>query len=200
MKADRKDRIAERLGRSSVGIAGLGGLGSNAAVALARAGIGKLVLVDFDSVEKGNLNRQAYTLAQVGRLKTDSIRENIMAINPSVSLELHCKKLEVGNLEEPFKDVDVIVEALDEASVKAGFIEEILLKLPDKPLVAASGVAGYGGSERLQVRKTGKLYFIEDPDAMSSEEDVLLAPKVGLFAHWQANTVLEILLEGLDGH
>ena len=104
------------------------------------------------------------------------------------------RHLEPGSMYEPFRDVDVAVEALDAAQTKARFIEEVLLNLPGKPVVAASGVAGYGGSERISLRRSGDLFLVQDPESKSSDEGVLLAPKVGLMAHYQDNTVLEILL------
>jgi sulfur carrier protein ThiS adenylyltransferase len=192
--------VADKLSNSSVGIAGLGGLGSNVAMALARAGVGHLVLVDFDVVERKNLNRQAYTVSQVGMRKTEALALNITSANPDVRIDIHDVELSKGGMEGPFTDVDVVVEALDSAETKATFIEEILLKLPDKPLVAASGVAGYGNSDRVRTLRTGNLYLVNDDEAPSSEDDVLLAPRVGLFAYWQANTVLEILLGDGDGN
>jgi sulfur carrier protein ThiS adenylyltransferase len=99
-------------------------------------------------------------------------------------------------MHEPFEEVDVVVEALDAARTKADFIEDVLTNLPGKPLVGASGVAGYGGSERLKLERFGDLYLVQDHEARSSEEDVLVSPKVGLFAHYQANVVLELLLGG----
>ncbi|HEC94883.1 MAG TPA: sulfur carrier protein ThiS adenylyltransferase ThiF [Thermoplasmatales archaeon] len=188
--------IRKKLKEASVGIAGLGGLGSNAAVSLARAGIGKLVLVDFDKVEESNLDRQYYFLHQVGKPKVDAIKENIQNINPEVKVETCNLKLEKGVMEKPFKDVDVIIEALDDAEIKAAFIEEILVKLPRKPLVAASGVAGYGNSERIKTLRSGNLFLCYDEYAPSSEEDVLMAPRVALMANWEANLALEIILGG----
>lgn len=95
---------------------------------------------------------------------------------------------------EPFREVDVVVEAFDSARTKVSFMEEVLRDLPGKPLVVASGVAGYGGSERVSLRRSGSLYLVQDPEARSSDEDVLLCPKVGMMAHYQANVVLEIIL------
>jgi sulfur carrier protein ThiS adenylyltransferase len=189
-----KEKIREKLKNSSVGIAGLGGLGSNAAVSLARAGVGRLVLVDFDKVEHNNLDRQYYFLDQVGKPKTSAIKENLERINPSVEVMVFNKKLEKGSMSDPFKDVDVVIEALDNAETKTGFIEEILLSLPGKPVVGASGVAGYGHSDRVNTKKMGNLYMVYDEHARSSDEDVLMAPRVTLIANWQANIVLEILL------
>lgn len=194
MNRRKLDKIKKKLKQSSVGIAGVGGLGSNAAIALARAGIGRLILVDFDIVEKNNLDRQYYFLDQVRKQKVEALKENIKRINPLVNVEIYNLKLEKDLMEKPFKDVDVIIEALDSAEIKATFIEEILLKLPDKTIVAASGVAGYGHSERIKTQYYGNLYLCHDEHASSSDEDVLTAPRVALMANWEANLALEIIL------
>jgi len=194
MNVKKAERIRKKLKASSVGIAGLGGLGSNAAVALARVGIGRLLLVDFDDVEKSNLNRQYYFLDQVGKLKVEALKENIQRINPELHVETHQSKLEKGSMEKPFKDVDVVIEALDSAETKATFIEEVLLKLPDKPLVAASGVAGYGHCDRIITQHCGNLHMCYDEHALSSDDDVLMAPRVALMANWEANLALELIL------
>jgi sulfur carrier protein ThiS adenylyltransferase len=194
MNGDKQQKIRARLKTCCVGIAGVGGLGSNAAISLIRAGVGSFVLVDFDNVEQGNLNRQYYFRDQIGEKKVDALKENFIRINPSVSVEIHCEKLLPGSMTRYFKEVDVIVEALDDAQTKIGFIEEVLHMLPDTPLVAASGVAGYGHSDRISTRRVGNLYVCYDENAKSSDEDVLMAPKVCLMANWQANIVLEILL------
>ncbi len=190
--------IKSRLGKATIGIAGLGGLGSNVAMALARAGIGRLIIVDFDEVEESNLNRQAYTVDQVGMRKTEALMQNISKANPSVDVTAVHLKLEPGSMDAPFGSVDIVIEALDSAETKSIFIEEISLKLPDKPIIVASGVAGIRGTERIQTRKTGNLYLVQDEDAPSSDDAPVLAPKVGIFAHWQASLALQILLEGAD--
>ena len=194
MNIEKSEKIKKKLSESSVGIAGLGGLGSNATVALARAGIGRLAIVDFDIVEKKNLTRQYYFLDQVGKLKIEALRENIEKINPKVMIETHNQKLEKGSMEKPFTGVDVVIEALDSAETKAAFIEEILTKLPNKPIVAASGVAGYGHSDRITTKRLGNLYMCYDEKAKSSDDDVLMAPRVALMANWEANLALEIIL------
>ena len=109
-------------------------------------------------------------------------------------VETHDHRLENGSMEKPFRNVDVVIEALDNAKTKADFIEEILLKLPDKPVVAASGVAGYGHSDRIKTIRSGNLYLCYDEQARSSDEDVLMAPRVGLMANWEANLAVEIIL------
>jgi len=194
MNKEKFDKVKKKLKNASVGIAGIGGLGSNAAIALVRAGIGRLVLVDFDKVEKSNLDRQYYFLDQIGKPKVDVIKENIRRIDPNVKVETYDLKLERGSMAKPFKDVDVVIEALDKAVTKTEFIEEILLNLPEKPLVAASGVAGYGHSERIATKRLGKLNMCYDEYALSSENDILMAPRVCLIANWEANLALEIIL------
>jgi sulfur carrier protein ThiS adenylyltransferase len=188
------EKIQKKLKQSYIGIAGLGGLGSNAAVSLVRAGIGHLVLVDFDKVESSNLDRQYYFLNDIGNRKVDSLKVIIKKINPQVDLITHNLKLEKGQMEKPFKEVDVVIEALDNAETKTLFIEEILAKLPEKPIVAASGVAGYGNTDRITTKRLGNLYMCYDGQAKSSDDDVLMAPRVTLMANWEANLALEIIL------
>jgi len=194
MNKEEQDRIIKCLKQSRVGIAGVGGLGSNAAVSLIRAGVGNLVIVDNDRVEESNLNRQYYFSDQIGQRKVDALKENIVRITKDACIETHYEKLKPGNITTYFQDVDVIIEALDNAVTKVEFIEEVLQKLPDVPVVAASGVAGYGHSDRICTRMMGNLYICYDENARSSDEDVLMAPKVCLMANWQANIVLELLL------
>ncbi len=194
MNEEKNKKILKILKKSSVGIAGLGGLGSNVAVSLARAGIGCLILVDFDKVEKSNLSRQYYFLDQVGILKTKALKDNIKKINPDVEVIIYNTKLKKGSMEKYFKNTDVIIEALDEAKTKTNFIEEIMLKLPKKPIIAVSGIAGYGHSERITKKSFNNLNVVYDENAKCCEDDVLLAPRVAFFANWEANIAIEILL------
>jgi sulfur carrier protein ThiS adenylyltransferase len=194
MNKEKANKIKKKLKESSVGIAGLGGLGSNAAVALARTGVGRLVLIDFDIIEESNLTRQYYFLDQIGKLKTDALKDNIKKINPSIIIDAYNEKLMKGSMEIRFKDVDVVIEALDSAETKVTFIEEILTKLPDKPIIAASGVSGYGHSDRISTKNLGRLFLCYDENAKSSDNDILVAPRVGIIANWEANLALEILL------
>jgi len=189
----KKEKIKKILSTKKVGIAGSGGLGSNIAISLARSGILYFTLVDFDRVEKSNLNRQYFFLDQIGKEKVTALEENIHQINPDVTCTLVHHKLEKDSMWEPFKNVDVVVEALDQAETKTQFIEEIMTHLPSTPIVAASGVAGIGHSDRITTKQIGNLNLVYDEHALSSDEDVLLAPKVCLMANWQANIVLELL-------
>jgi len=194
MDKEKINKIMKKLKESSVGIAGAGGLGSNAAVSLARSGIGRLIIVDFDKVEKTNLNRQYYFTNQIGKVKVKALKDNIKKINPSVKVDVYNEKLEKGSMEKHFKDVNVIIEALDSAEMKTAFVEEIMHKLTKIPVIAASGVAGYGHSERIVTKHLGNLYMVYDANARSSEDDVLMAPRVCLMANWEANLALELIL------
>jgi sulfur carrier protein ThiS adenylyltransferase len=194
MNIEKSKKIKKDLKKFSVGIAGAGGLGSNAAISLARVGIGRIVIVDFDIIEESNLNRQYYFQDQIGTIKVEALKQNIQRINPEIIVETVNKKLIKGSMDKYFHDVDVIIEALDNAETKTSFIEEIMMKLSDIPVVAASGVAGYGFSDRIKTIRLGNLYMCYDEKAKSSDEDILTAPKVCLMANWEANIVLEILL------
>ncbi len=189
-------KAAEILRSSTVGVAGLGGLGSNAAVSLARSGIGKLVLVDFDVVELSNLNRQYYTIEDVGRPKTEALAEIIGRINPYVELEVHNEVITAENCSMLFREADVVIEAVDEAETKSVIIESILAETEDVPVVAASGIAGYGMNDKMKERKIGRLTLIGDEQTEVKEGVPLLAPRVCIAAGMQANAAIELILDG----
>lgn len=186
--------IKKTLVHNTVGIAGCGGLGSNAAVALARTGIGKLIIADHDIIEQGNLNRQFYFYNQVGRKKVFTLLENISLVNPDVKVEPHDVKLSPEITTDIFKDCDVIIEAFDLAKMKQMIIETVLDKMKGKPLVVGIGLAGYGKSNSIRLRNEGNLYVCGDGISETSENNPPLAPRVGIVANMQANQVLEILL------
>jgi sulfur carrier protein ThiS adenylyltransferase len=189
--------IKKHVGRYKVGIAGCGGLGSNCAVALARIGIGELVLVDFDVVESSNLNRQYYFFNQVGRKKVHALRENIRNIDPGVKIEVHDTTITSKNVAELFRDCDVIVEAFDRAEMKHMLVEEIISTFSQKYIVTAVGLAGWGKSNDIRVRYSDNLVICGDELDEVTEELPPLAPRVGIVANIQANEVLYILLEKL---
>ena len=184
----------KKLKKSTVGIAGCGGLGSNCAVALARVGIGTLIIADFDVIEESNLNRQYYFRDQIGQKKAFALNANINRINPDVKVLSIQKKLESSDIIKLFHDCDVIVEAFDKKEMKQMIIETVLSELPDKPLVVASGLAGWGDNNSLRTRKIDNLYICGDEVTETSEDLPPLGPRVGVVANMQANVVLEILL------
>ncbi len=195
MLARHTPGVHEKIKSSVVGIAGLGGLGSPVAIALARIGIGTLILVDFDVVEPSNLNRQQYFFHQIGMPKVEALRETLLKISPYVKVLIHREWLDPGNVERIFREARVIVEAFDRADQKAMLINAVSEKLPEAYIVAASGVAGYGDNNEIKtVRFSRRLYIVGDQKTPARPGTGLMAPRVGIAAHHQANTVLRILL------
>jgi len=188
------EQIKNILKDKIVGIAGAGGLGSNCAVALARVGVGTIIIADHDKVSESNLNRQYFFYDQIGRLKASTLKENINRINPSVNIIAFDVKLIPDNITTIFQDCDVIVEAFDLAVEKEMFIETVLQNFPEKPLVVGLGIAGWGMNELVHVRKLDKMYICGDEVSEISAELPPIAPRVGIVANMQANVVLEILL------
>jgi sulfur carrier protein ThiS adenylyltransferase len=187
--------IESHLRQFRAGIAGAGGLGSNCAVALARCGIGTLVIADFDIVELPNLNRQFYFTDQTGRLKTDALKENIMRINPAVKVITHAVKLDENNIPEVFTGCDIIVEAFDRNDMKQMLIETVESVMPGIPVIIGSGLAGYGDNDSIRSRKIDDtLYVCGDESTTAGDELPPLAPRVGIVANMQANTVIDILM------
>lgn len=186
--------VYNTLRKSSAAICGLGGLGSNTAVALARAGIGKLLLIDFDRVDITNLNRQHYFIDDIGRYKTEALTDIIRRINPIIELEtktiLMTEENSVGALEE----YDLVCECFDKAENKAMLINTILSKT-DKTIVSASGMAGYFSSNMITTKKAMNRLYICGDGVSGMEKASLMAPRVGICAMHQANMVLRILLD-----
>jgi len=187
--------IKKRLSAYRVGIAGAGGLGSNCAVALARCGVGTIVICDFDLVEEPNLNRQYYFLSQCGMKKTEALRQNILAANPEINVIAHDVVLNRQNIPSLFSGCDVIVEAFDSAEMKEMIIDTVQTSLPGIPLIIGSGLAGWGNNNSIRSRKVDDTLYICGDEATETTEDLPpLAPRVGIVAAMQANCVLEILL------
>ncbi|OGU58155.1 MAG: thiamine biosynthesis protein ThiF [Ignavibacteria bacterium RBG_13_36_8] len=181
----------EKLQNSAVGIAGCGGLGSNAAVALVRAGIGKLILIDSDSVEESNLNRQFFFQTDIGKEKVTALANHLKNINPNVTLDTLHIKLEPNNIKPLFKDADLLIEAFDKAEEKHWLIESWCKSFPHKPIICASGLSGIGKTERLKVKHAGQIYICGDEESDMSIG--LCSARVAIVANMQANVAIEIL-------
>lgn len=187
--------LHEKIKKSKVAIVGLGGLGSNIALSLARVGIGKLLLFDFDIVEPSNLNRQQYFIKHIGMNKTDAIKDVIHQCNPFVDIYTENIFIDKNNIKELFKDVDIIVEAFDTAESKAILVNTVLSEMPHKKIVAASGLAGYFSSNSIITKKMkDNLYIVGDNKSESKPGCGLMAPRVGIAANHQANMVLRLIL------
>jgi len=189
--------ISEKLNRAIVGIAGLGGLGSNVAVALARGGVGRLVIVDFDTIDKSNLNRQQYFTDQIGEEKVSALTENLKRVNPQVSIEGHKVKLDAGNIPDIFADCEVIAECFDKAEEKQMLVEAVLGKMDKPVVVSVSGLAGYGNSNAIKTRRISeRLILIGDNESGIDTVGLLTAARVGIAACHQANAIIEVILDG----
>ncbi len=187
--------VHSKVKAATVGIAGLGGLGSAIAVALARVGVGKLIVADFDVVEPSNLNRQQYFVDQIGLLKTEALVSNLRKINPYVEVEAHAVKLTPDNL-QLFDDVDVMIEAFDRADQKAMLLQAFTAQQPDVPFIGASGMAGFGAEETIGVKKMGRnIYVVGDLATGARPGYGLMAPRVGIVASMQANLALRLIVE-----
>ena len=193
------NELQQAFSTAVVAICGLGGLGSNIAIALARAGIGKLILIDFDRVDITNLHRQQYKADQIGMYKTDALADNLREIAPYIELEAHTERITEENAVTLLKDADIICEAFDDAECKAMLTNTVLSELPDKYLVAASGMAGMGVTNSIKTRRiTSKFYLCGDETSDVSDGIELVAPRVALCAAHQAHTVLRILAKQFE--
>jgi len=190
------NQIKSILSQKVVGIAGVGGLGSNCAASLLRSGVGKLIIADYDTVSELNLSRQFYFSDQIGQKKVNALRDNLLRIYPEACIQIHDTRVTTENAALLFSTCDVVVEAFDEASQKEMFISFMLINFQEKPLVAGSGMAGWGRQGLLQTVESDNLYICGDEQSEASEENPPLAPRVNIVSNMQADKVLELLLKG----
>jgi sulfur carrier protein ThiS adenylyltransferase len=184
----------DKLARSVVGIAGLGGLGSMVAAALARTCVGHLILCDFDQVEESNLNRQNYFVDQVGMNKVDASVLNLQRINPHITLESHHGKLSSNDIQKVFKDAHIICECFDKADQKQMIVETVLSEM-NVPVVTASGLAGVGQSNLIRTQvMSNRLTMVGDQTNDINLGLPLTAGRVWIAAAHQANAIIEHLI------
>lgn len=187
--------VCEALKKAHVGIAGLGGLGSNIGVMLTRLGVGQLTLADFDTVDLSNLNRQHYMLKHIGKPKTDALASQLREINPYIRLTCFPEKITEENAFSVFDGCSIVCEAFDNAAAKAMLVNTLLLACPDKKIVAASGLAGYGSANDIKTRQVmNNFYICGDSQSDIADGLCLMAPRAALCAAHQANMVLRLLL------
>jgi sulfur carrier protein ThiS adenylyltransferase len=195
MAARHTPGVHARLKAATVGIAGVGGLGSAVAVALARVGVGRLVIADFDVVEPSNLNRQQYFVDQLGQFKVDALAANLARINPYVAVKAQRVLLGPDNIPAVFAPCSIVVEAFDRADMKAMLVNTLLGALPEVTVVAASGLAGYGTNNTILTRRVSRrLYLVGDEVSEAAPGNGLMAPRVGIAAGHQANQAIRIIL------
>lgn len=185
---------SEKLKEAKVCILGLGGLGSNVAVLLARLGIGSLKLVDFDTVEVSNLNRQQYRISHIGIKKTEAMKNIIREINPFVEVEILDIKVDRENIYSIVGDIEIVVEAFDRAETKAMLMEELLTNT-NKIVVSASGMAGLGSANEIVTRKIRNNFYLIGDNYSDYEEYLgIMSTRVMICAAHQANMVLRLIL------
>lgn len=189
--------LQDKLQKAKVAIAGLGGLGSNIAIGLARIGVGKLHLVDFDRVDLTNLNRQHYFIHHLGQYKTEALKKQILEINPYIRVSTDCLKITARNVATLFSDADIICEAFDVPENKAMLVNTVLEQLPDKWLVSGNGMAGYGKSNLIQTKAIMSKFYLCGDNISSNEAQPLMAPRVAICAGHEANMVAELIIEHL---
>lgn len=187
--------ISKKLKKTRVCILGLGGLGSNVVVLLARSGIGSLKLVDFDIVEASNLNRQQYRISHIGLKKTEAMKSIIREINPFVEVDISDIKVDRENIYSIVGDIELVVEAFDRAETKAMTLEALLTNT-NKIVVSASGMAGLGSANEIVTRKIkDNFYLIGDNYSDYEEYSGIMSTRVMICAAHQANMVLRLILE-----
>lgn len=187
--------IRKKLWDSSVSVAGLGGIGSNTAVMLARAGVGNLHLADFDVVDITNLNRQAYAARHIGMKKTEAIKEIITDINPYINIKTEDVYINESNVSVIFRDTEILCEAFDAAENKAMLINTALAEIEGIKVVSGSGMAGCFDSNLIKTKKiTGSLYVCGDGVNGIESGNHLMSPRVSICAGHQANMIIRLIL------
>lgn len=185
--------LQKRFAAASVAVCGLGGLGSNVAIHLARAGIGRLHLIDFDTVDITNLNRQQYFPDQLGEYKSQALKDTLQRLAPYCDITSQTVRLDEENIPKLLEPYDVIAECFDNAEQKAMLVNSVLEAFPKKYLVAASGMAGLGSANDIVTRKLGRNFWIcGDGSSDVADGMGLISARVAVCAAHQANMILRI--------
>lgn len=189
------EEVYDKLRKSRVAVAGLGGLGSHIAVMLARSCIGTLHLIDFDVVDISNLNRQEYYVSHIGRPKTECMREKLLEINPFLNIITNQVKVTEDNLKELFQKESIVCEAFDRADQKAMLVNGLLTAFPGIQVISGSGMAGYGDANEITTKKIFSNFYQCGDGVTDSQNVGLMAPRVSICAGHQANKVLQLILD-----
>ena len=190
------DEMRKKLRGAKVAVAGLGGLGSNISVMLARSGIGHLFLVDFDVVDVTNLNRQMYFIPQLGKPKAEALPELLYQINPYAAYESVCVKVTPENVRELFYDYPIVCEAFDCPDQKAMLVRELLVQCPKTTVISGNGMAGYADINEIKTQQMmRRLYVCGDQNTDAGSGIGLIAPRVAACAAHEANKVLQLIMQ-----
>lgn len=186
--------LQKRFSEASVVVCGLGGLGSNVAVSLARAGIGRIHLIDFDKVDISNLNRQQYFPEQLGQYKADALKDTLLKLAPYCDITSQTVKLDAENIPVLLADFPIVCECFDNAEQKAMLVNTLLEHFPGKNLVAASGMAGLDSANTILTRRIAKNFWLcGDGKSDAGEGLGLISARVAVCAAHQATMVLRII-------
>ncbi|MBQ7652470.1 MAG: sulfur carrier protein ThiS adenylyltransferase ThiF [Victivallales bacterium] len=199
LAAKHGESLQARLDAARVAVCGLGGLGSNIAIALARAGVGRLHLMDFDRVEITNLNRQQYKVSQIGLPKTEAMRENLAEIAPYCDVTIDTVRLTAENIPEKLSGFPIICEAFDKAEAKATLLDAVTQCFPDAWLVSGTGMAGIGSANLIRTRRLGRRLVLCG-DGVSGVEDsgALIGARVLVCAAHQAMAIIRIIADAQE--
>jgi len=178
--------------KTKVGIGGAGGLGSNVAVILVRTGFRHFEILDKDVVEASNLNRQNYTIADIGKPKVECLKQFLSSINPDVTVTLRQQEWSKDTASGLFHNCAIMVEAFDQAAVKCDFVEYYRTRAAF--VVSGNGMAGLDIKTEISVRKTGNIFLIGDGITDITDGHPPLAPRVIECAAKMANAVLQLTL------
>lgn len=190
------EEMQTKLRNARVAVAGLGGLGSNIAVMLARSGVGELLLVDFDTVDVTNLNRQMYLIPQLGKPKAEALPEILYQINPYLTYRFVCIKVTPDNVKELFSEYPIVCEAFDKPDQKAMLVRELLMQCPETTVVSGNGMAGYADANEIRTCQVMKrLYVCGDQSTDVGNGIGLIAPRVAVCAAHEANKVLQLIMQ-----
>ena len=190
------EEMQTKLRNARVAVAGLGGLGSNIAVMLARSGVGELLLVDFDTVDVTNLNRQMYLIPQLGKPKAEALPEILYQINPYLTYRSVCIKVTPDNVKELFSEYSIVCEAFDKPDQKAMLVRELLMQCPKTIVVSGNGMAGYADANEIRTCQVMKrLYVCGDQSTDVGNGIGLIAPRVAVCAAHEANKVLQLIMQ-----
>lgn len=188
------EELQKKLSAVSVAVCGLGGLGSNIAVSLVRAGIFHIHIIDFDRVDISNINRQQYFINQIGEYKTDAMFDNLMKIMPYAEIRRTCVRLTEENIPDILADDDIICEAFDNADSKAELVNCVLEKMPEKYIVSGSGMAGFGDANRIKTNKiTKRFYMCGDGESDVADGIGLVSSRVMVCAGHQTHKVIQLI-------
>ncbi len=190
------EEMQTKLRNARVAVAGLGGLGSNIAVMLARSGVGELLLVDFDTVDVTNLNRQMYLIPQLDKPKAEALPEILYQINPYLTYRSVCIKVTPENVKELFSEYPIVCEAFDKPDQKAMLVRELLMQCPETTVVSGNGMAGYADANEIRTCQVMKrLYVCGDQSTDVGNGIGLIAPRVAVCAAHEANKVLQLIMQ-----